>query len=337
LGVTGVATLGNGAILGIPASGTVTNLTGTASININGTVGATTATTGAFTSLTTSSTVTHNGGTANGVAFLNASKVLTTNSTLTFDGTAFINDAAAGNNQTSLVVIRNSTSGTAAGSAMYWGNNASLFNSIITKFSSAHTSKPSYFEINNTDNAPLTFMSNNAEVARVTSTGLAVTGTLSATTGAAVGGATAGAGGLAFPATAVAVADANTLDDYEEGTWTPSIGGNATYTTQVGFYTKIGRQVTIIFNLQILLLGTGSTSTITGAPFAPASSIGDYHTGSVYWETIASSQISVGTFIQQSTADIYFYTRSTAGTSAVNISAIIGSGTILRGTLTYFV
>jgi len=73
--------------LGTPASGVVTNLTGTASININGTVGATTASTGAFTTLTTSSTVTHNGGTANGVAFLNGSKVLTTGSALTFDGT----------------------------------------------------------------------------------------------------------------------------------------------------------------------------------------------------------------------------------------------------------
>jgi hypothetical protein len=72
--------------LGTPASGVVTNLTGTASININGTVGATTASTGAFTTLTTSSTVTHNGGTANGVAYLNGSKVLTTGSALTFDG-----------------------------------------------------------------------------------------------------------------------------------------------------------------------------------------------------------------------------------------------------------
>jgi hypothetical protein len=76
----------NGGALGTPSSGTVTNLTGTASININGTVGATTATTGAFTTLTTSSTVTLNGGTANGVAYLNGSKVLTTGSALTFDG-----------------------------------------------------------------------------------------------------------------------------------------------------------------------------------------------------------------------------------------------------------
>jgi hypothetical protein len=43
--------------LGTPSSGVVTNLTGTASININGTVGATTATTGAFTSLTASTTL----------------------------------------------------------------------------------------------------------------------------------------------------------------------------------------------------------------------------------------------------------------------------------------
>ena len=42
-------------VLGTPASGTVTNLTGTASININGTVGATTPTTGVFTTLTSSS------------------------------------------------------------------------------------------------------------------------------------------------------------------------------------------------------------------------------------------------------------------------------------------
>lgn len=46
----------NGGALGTPSSGTVTNLTGTASININGTVGATTASTGVFTTLTLSGT-----------------------------------------------------------------------------------------------------------------------------------------------------------------------------------------------------------------------------------------------------------------------------------------
>lgn len=48
----------NGGALGTPLSGTVTNLTGTASININGTVGATTPNTGAFTTLTASTSIT---------------------------------------------------------------------------------------------------------------------------------------------------------------------------------------------------------------------------------------------------------------------------------------
>jgi hypothetical protein len=45
-----------GGALGTPSSGTVTNLTGTASININGTVGATTASTGAFTTVLVNTT-----------------------------------------------------------------------------------------------------------------------------------------------------------------------------------------------------------------------------------------------------------------------------------------
>jgi hypothetical protein len=55
----------NGGVLGTPSSGTVTNLTGTASININGTVGATTASTGAFTSLAYSTTLTGGTGIVN--------------------------------------------------------------------------------------------------------------------------------------------------------------------------------------------------------------------------------------------------------------------------------
>lgn len=58
---TAGAVVVNGGALGTPSSGTVTNLTGTASINVNGTVGATTPTTGAFTTLSASSTVSGTG------------------------------------------------------------------------------------------------------------------------------------------------------------------------------------------------------------------------------------------------------------------------------------
>ena len=55
----------NGGALGTPSSGTVTNLTGTASININGTVGATTANTGTFTNLAYTGTLTGSTGILN--------------------------------------------------------------------------------------------------------------------------------------------------------------------------------------------------------------------------------------------------------------------------------
>jgi hypothetical protein len=50
---------------------------------------------------------------------------------------------------------------------------------------------------------------------------------------------------IQFPATAVPSANANNLDDYEEGTFTPTIKGNTTagtgtYSNQHGNYTKIG-------------------------------------------------------------------------------------------------
>jgi hypothetical protein len=83
----------------------------------------------------------------------------------------------------------------------------------------------------------------------------------------------ASAGQIKFPATQNASADANTLDDYEEGTFTPAItlGGAAvgvTYSLQSGTYTKIGNRV--LFTAQITLSAKGSSAgalLITGLPF----------------------------------------------------------------------
>jgi len=74
----------------------------------------------------------------------------------------------------------------------------------------------------------------------------------------ALEGATSAAGtGVAFPSTQLASSDPNTLDDYEEGTWTPTQGGGLTVVgafTSSGSYTKIGNLVTVHGTL------TGSTS-----------------------------------------------------------------------------
>ena len=68
---------------------------------------------------------------------------------------------------------------------------------------------------------------------------------------------------------------ANKLDDYEEGTWTPtyiattSDFSSVTYSSQVGTYTKIGNQVTVWFNVRTSGVSGGSgTVKISGLPFA---------------------------------------------------------------------
>ncbi len=83
----------------------------------------------------------------------------------------------------------------------------------------------------------------------------------------ALQGATSQTGaGITFPVTQSASTNANTLDDYEEGTWTPTlISGGCTGTA---YYTKIGRQVTINGIIAWASNGAGSTGvTINNLPF----------------------------------------------------------------------
>jgi hypothetical protein len=68
-----------------------------------------------------------------------------------------------------------------------------------------------------------------------------------------------------------AVASPNELDNYEEGTWTPSVGGDATYNSRSGTYTKIGRFVHVTVSISINTLGTGSATTIASLPFVASS------------------------------------------------------------------
>ena len=74
------------------------------------------------------------------------------------------------------------------------------------------------------------------------------------------------------------------LADYEEGTWTPSVGGNATYTIQEGYYVKVGNLVYVQCQLILNVLGTGSATTIDGLPFTALNpSNSSRGTGSVWY------------------------------------------------------
>jgi hypothetical protein len=156
---------------------------------------------------------------------------------------------------------------------------------------------------------------------------LAVTGTGKVSTGFAVGGATPGTGGIAFPATAVAVADANTLDDYEEGTFTPTLGGTTTYTVQSGKYTKIGDRVFFTIQFAISAIGTGSTTQISGLPFTT----GGIPEGATvaYFSSSATNIVSLYAQIPQSNTVIDLYSQ-TAAASGLGANAIFTGSTSLQ-------
>lgn len=108
------------------------------------------------------------------------------------------------------------------------------------------------------------------------------------------------------------------LDDYEEGTWTPSLGGNATYLTQVGKYTKIGDTVYIYCALRPNVLGTGSPTDITGLPFAAIS--GERNTVSVgFFDLLPNNVISMGGFLIGSTITVYGKAVASSSYLGVNI------------------
>jgi len=81
--------------------------------------------------------------------------------------------------------------------------------------------------------------------------------------------------GITFPATAVAASDVNTLDDYEEGTWTPtdSSGAGLSFTVASCRYTKIGRTVAIQGIITYPVTANTNNAQFTSFPFAAADNI----------------------------------------------------------------
>ena len=178
----------------------------------------------------------------------------------------------------------------------------------------------------------LILRTNSVDRVNLDSSGNLLVGTTSAVSG---GGVLQVSNGITFPATQSASSNANTLDDYEEGTWTPSLGGTATYTNQTGTYTKIGRQVTVIFDITVLLLGTGSTELISGLPFTANSS---QNAGSVaYFANLAVNVISITCYVEPTGTRVGFNSSAAASGTATNNPSIFGNSTRIIGTITYFV
>jgi hypothetical protein len=166
-------------------------------------------------------------------------------------------------------------------------------------------------------------------------------GTLISATTIGVGGATpsTSGAGITFPATASPSSNANTLDDYEEGTWTPVLTrettpSTITYASREGKYTKIGNMVTCwisINNITVSSAGTGN-NILTGLPFA----IGNTTYGGTggFGYNDAFTNTVYGVVLNNGQTQLYF--RSGTKSSS-NENGGWSSGGYLGLTITYFV
>jgi hypothetical protein len=150
-------------------------------------------------------------------------------------------------------------------------------------------------------------------------------GTLISATTIGVGNATpsTSGAGITFPATQSASTNANTLDDYEEGTWTPSVTFNNASVGQTGtfagFYTKIGNQVfaTCLIGLTAKGSSTGSVA-IGGLPFA-SNNNANYRamSSTITWGNLATNYVSMIGLMSPNVTfiDIYAATAATANSA----------------------
>jgi hypothetical protein len=136
---------------------------------------------------------------------------------------------------------------------------------------------------------------------------------------------------------------ANLLDDYEEGTWTPEIyyqnatdQGNATDVTQTGYYTKIGRLVTL--NLRLIWNITGSPAADNiGVKNLPFIGFGDTFS-SAGTAFPVNNNTTINTLLLGKPASGGSLTICESGDMVGNLGNQFGSGNNkeIRATLTYF-
>ena len=129
----------------------------------------------------------------------------------------------------------------------------------------------------------------------------------------------------------------NLLDDYEEGDWTPTVGGNATYSVQRGRYYKIGNIVVALYQIQIGVLGTGSVELISGLPFTSENDLAlNIRSGYVsYFANLAVSVGSIASYVINNDTSFYFVSTTGDQVTCNNAPDVLGNNAHIYGTVIY--
>ena len=122
---------------------------------------------------------------------------------------------------------------------------------------------------------------------------------------------------------------------YAEGSWTPSVGGTATYTAQVGRYRKIGSAVFVMCKLIINAIGTGSTDTISGLPFT-SMNLADQNLTVGDFSSLANNVVWIGARVNNNATTISMRSLTAAGASTASTS-VFGNSTAIGISGVYFI
>lgn len=134
------------------------------------------------------------------------------------------------------------------------------------------------------------------------------------------------------------------LNNYEEGTWTPSIvgggGGESTYSShRAGWYTRVGRLVTVTWFVVITKNNMSGTLRMSGLPFTLINGSGVFYPqGTVLLDSLSTTtnNITFQAANNSNSGDFIAGNGSTVTHTGLPISAL-GTGTMeCRGTVTYF-
>jgi hypothetical protein len=149
--------------------------------------------------------------------------------------------------------------------------------------------------------------------------------------------------GIKFPTVQVPSADVNTLDDYEEGTFTPGLTFNGasvglSMSVQSATYTKIGNRVLFTINLNLSAKGSSTGAVrITGLPFTANLSLFSVATLRFHALSSPPTMLSMWALIDAGNTTMQLVYLSAAGSETNFTDAHLGNTTSIIVTGQYYV
>jgi len=147
-------------------------------------------------------------------------------------------------------------------------------------------------------------------------------------------------GQIKFPAGVQASADANTLDDYEEGTTTGALvsgSGSITLSVSTLAYTKVGNKVTVTGQLLVSSVSSPTGDLyMSGLPFAVPAATKNYAGIAIYFANLEANAEGIIGVAYQGTSNIYLR-REASGVITGDLSAYIKATSDITISLTYII